>query len=255
MELIVISLPADIERRTRLEASLTPYGLSYTWLEGVDARGWGPDELAPHINKPSVFCNMSYQPNPGAVGCHLSHIKAYQRLLDSDAKAMIILEDDAQITSDFAPHLSCLEKAISALDIIFLCDRRSNRPSQLIGTSEKGLSFFFKRFANVGTNGYIINRKAAAYMLANQARFGLEIDMCLNRWWLSDLHIATTGIDLVTHNDMGSVIGYDNIQPVKNPVRRLIASLYRFYLSLLKRAKFSRHLLAMKTVFKKVHTS
>ena len=251
MEILVISLPNDTARRTRLEASLAPFGLTYHWLEAVDARGWQGAELAQHMNKASTFFTMSYTPNPGAVGCHLSHIKAFSYLLESDKEAVIILEDDAEITADFVANLPYLEQAMSALDIIFLCDRRANRPSRLIGKAPTGLEFRFKKFANIGTNGYVINRKAAAYMLAHHAKFGLEIDMCLNKWWQSGLHIATTSPDLVTHNDMGSVIGYEGLKPAPHIGQRIAASCYRSVYSLVKRVLFAAHHRKMVRAFEK----
>ena len=207
------------------------------------------------MNRASVFFNLSYHPNPGAIGCHLSHIKAFHHLLLSDEEAIIILEDDAEVTDDFAHHMSCLADAVATLDIIFLCDRRADRPSELIGTSAKGLEFGFKRFTNFGTNGYVINRKAAAFMIAQHAKFGLEIDMLLNKWWRTGLHVATTGRDLVSHDDMGSSIGYDNIKPVKNPMRRLAVSANRGISSLTKRLAYQTHYRRMKTAFEKVYTS
>ena len=251
MNIYVISLKSEQARRNRLQEALAQDDLSSHWIEAVDARGWQPAQMAPHINKASMFFNMSYDPNPGAIGCHLSHITAFEMLLASDDDAMIILEDDAEITRDFAKHLSCLQTASKSLDLIFLCDTRANRPSHLIGTSQKGLEFRFKRFSNKGTFGYVVNRKAAAYMVAHHRQFGLEIDMCLNRWWQSGLHIATTGRDLIKHNDLGSTIGYSNISPVKNPLRRLSANLYRAYLSGKKRARYQAHQQRMIHAFKK----
>ena len=253
MELLVISLATETERRRRLSANLDAHGLRCEWLDAVDARKWDKAQTKTQMNEASVFFNMSYEPNAGAVGCHLSHIKAFERLLASDQQGVLILEDDAEFSPEFKDHLPCLEQAIEALDIIFLCDRRPNRPSKLIGTSAKGLGFHFKRFANIGTNGYVINRKAAAYMVERHAKFGLEIDMCLNRWWQSHLKIAVTSTDLVKDAVMESTIGYQNLASSRNPLRRLCANMFRFYLSILKRAKYQPHYTYMKTAFEKGH--
>lgn len=255
MELLVISLASETERRRRLIANLDAHGLRCEWLDAVDARGWDQAQKQAHMNQASVFFNMSYEPNAGAVGCYLSHIKAFERLMASDKEAVLIVEDDAEFSPEFTSHLPCLAQAINALDIIFLCDRRPNRRAKIIGTSQKGLAFQFKRFANIGTNGYVINRKAAAYMLEHHTKFGLEIDMCLNRWWQSNLKIAVTSKDLVKDAIGESTIGYQNLVSSRNPARRLCANLFRLYLSLLKRAKYETHFNDMKTAFEKAHRS
>ncbi|MGC6517800.1 MAG: glycosyltransferase family 25 protein [Candidatus Puniceispirillaceae bacterium] len=254
MELLVLSLPDDNERRARLEASLSPYGLDYHWIKAVDARGWSDEEAACHLDHMALFFNMSYHPIPGSIGCYRSHLKAYEHLLLSDKHAAIILEDDAEITEAFASHLSCLESAAHHLDVIFLCDRRPGRPAPLIGQSHKGLAFTFKRFANIGANGYVINRKAARLMIDHYDKFGLEIDTLLNRWWQTGLSVATTAPELVTHKDMGSSIGYDNIRFVTNPFRRLANSGANLKMSLTKRLLFQRHLKKMQTDFEKGKT-
>ena len=49
---------------------------------------------------------------PGAVGASLSHFKAWKQLLDSQAPAIIVFEDDAPIIPDFKPRL---EKVLQEL--------------------------------------------------------------------------------------------------------------------------------------------
>ena len=254
MEIIALSLKSDEARRQRLANSLAPFDLRFQWLEGVDARNWTPQEARRHMDRKSVFCNIAYEPNPGAIGCYLSHLKAFEYLLESDQNALIILEDDTQITDDFAHHLSCLEAASKSLDVIFLNDCRAARPSMLIGTSDHGLPFHFKRYTNIGAFGYVINRKAASFMLAHHASFGLEIDTLLNRWWQSGLHVATTGTDLVHHDFMGTTIGYENLKPTRNPLRLLTTKLFRAYDSTKKRTRYDAHFALMKTAFEKARS-
>lgn len=250
MEIYVLSLPDDAHRRARLEASLAPYQLSYHWIEGVDARVWTEPQIQEHIDRKQVEQNMWHEPIAGSVGCYLSHLKAYKALLDSNDEAAVILEDDAEITGEFATHLSCLAAASNVLDVIFLCDRRPNRPAPVIGQSAKGLAFTFKRFANIGANGYVINRKAAALLWADYQRFGLEIDTLLNRWWQTGLSVATTAPELVTHRDMGSSIGYDNIRLLRAPRQRLSHHLQKLKMSAMKRWRFAAHFDAMRKAFR-----
>lgn len=254
MEIIALSLKPDEARRKRLADSLAPFGLGFHWLEGIDARGWTPQEARRHMDRKSVFCNIAYEPNPGAVGCYLSHLKAFEYLLNSDQEALIILEDDAQISDEFAKSLPCLAMASKTLDVIFLNDCRPERPSQLIGTCDQGLAFHFKRYANIGAFGYVINRKAASFMVERHARFGLEIDTLLNRWWQSGLHVATTGTNLVHHDFMGTTIGYENVKPTRNPLRHLITKLFRASDSVTKRMRYNPHLTLMKTTFEKARS-
>lgn len=253
MEIYVLSLPNDAPRRARLEASLAPYQLSYQWIEGVDARSWTSQMMQQYIDQNQVERNMWHEPIPGSIGCYLSHLKACKALLDSQDEAAIILEDDAEITAEFASHLACLEAASPALDVIFLCDRRPHRPAPVIGHSAKGLAFTFKRFANIGANGYVINRKAASYLCSHHAQFGLEIDTLLNRWWQTGLSVATTAPQLVTHRDMGSSIGYDHIRRLRHPRQRILHHMQKLKMSAIKRWRFAAHLGKMQQAFQRHH--
>ena len=251
MELLDISLDDAADRRARLEASLAPHNLTYHWVKAVDARGWSQDERASHCDERALFYNLSYDPIPGSIGCYLSHLRAFQHLIDSPHQAAIILEDDAEITPEFAAHLPALEEAANNIDVIFLCDRRPKRPSLTLGTTSSGLSLCFKKYANIGANGYVIHRTAAAKILADYHKFGLEIDTLLNRWWVTGLTVATTSPELVTHVDMGSHIGYDNIVKKRSFLQKCAHGFLNLKHSVLKRVRFSRHAKHMKHALQK----
>lgn len=50
----------------------------------------------------------------GAIGCSLSHFKAWEQLRESSAPAMIIFEDDAPIPADFKPRLTQVLRELPA---------------------------------------------------------------------------------------------------------------------------------------------
>ena len=251
MEIYVISLQDAGEKRADLAEALSEQSLSFQIIDAVDARQWQSEALAEHISSFGVACNMTHTPKPGAVGCHLSHLKAYQNLIDSDASAAIILEDDAIITPELRRHMPCIERASAVFDIIFLCDRRPNRPAPVIGTSEEGLQFCLKKYSNIGTTGYVITRQAACYMLAHHTPFRLAIDTLLNRWWQTKLKVATTAPQLVRDDAMTSSIGYHDLAMIRNPIWRIANLITKARMSVMKRLGYRRVYYAMKADFKK----
>ena len=251
MKIYVISLQEAGEKRADLAEALSAQSLSFQVIDAVDARQWQSEALAKHISSFGVACNMTHTPKPGAIGCHLSHLKAYQKLIDSDAPAAIILEDDAIITPELRQHMPCLQQASAIFDIIFLCDRRPNRPAPVIGTSERGLQFCFKKYSNIGTTGYVITRQAASYMLAHHTPFRLAIDTLLNRWWQTKLKVATTAPQLVRDDAMASSIGYHDLAMFRNPIWRIANLITKAKMSAMKRLTYQRMYHAMKANFKK----
>ena len=211
MKIVVISLADATQRRAQIQAQLSAHDLPFTWLEAVDGRKWSDDKLAQFIDHKALFNNLSHKPVAGSIGCHLSHMKAYETLLASDDEALIILEDDAVINAELPHYISSLSDVMKQIDIVFLCDRRENRPAieiGKIGKNEKQASICVKRFSNIGTTGYAINRRAARYLLDNHKEFGIEIDCLLNRWWHHGLGVATIKPDLVKDEDAVSQINF-----------------------------------------------
>ena len=242
MELFVISLRDAKDRRERLIKSLKPHHIAPHWIEAIDARGWSDEKRATYCDRAKMFWHLSFHPPAGAIGCYLSHLSAYQTLLDSDEDCAIILEDDAEVTADFGTYLADLKAACQAIDLIFLADRRPNRPSIELGTTSSGLRFIAKKYANIGGFGYVITRQAAAQLLAQYHQFGLTIDNLLHSWWLTGLKTATISPELVIHDDMGSAIGYDNLKAKHNLVQTICYRVAKSYISVKKRLFFSSYI-------------
>ncbi len=68
-----------------------------------------------------------FRPPPGQIGCYLSHFKAYRALLDSGDESALILEDDAELSSELPDCLDPMTHAAQEIDLLFLEDRRPHR--------------------------------------------------------------------------------------------------------------------------------
>ena len=255
MKIIVISLIDANQRRAQIQAQLSAHNLPFTWLDAVDGRKWSDDELSQFIDKKALYKNLSHKPIAGSVGCHLSHMKAYETLLASDDEAMLILEDDAIIDAELPHYISALAETMSSIDILFLCDRRENRPAieiGKIGKHKKQVSICVKRFSNIGTTGYIINRRAARYLLDNHKDFGIEIDCLLNRWWHHGLAVATIKPDLVKDEDAVTQIGYA-LEPLKRTLyQKTVKAIYDLKESYSKRKGFHHYCQSLSQSLKQI---
>ena len=82
----VISLASAVERRAQIRSHLGELGVEYEIVDAV--RG---TDLDPNFRKEvNPDANMS----PGALGCYLSHIKVYERMVREKLPAALVLEDD-----------------------------------------------------------------------------------------------------------------------------------------------------------------
>ena len=241
MKIFVISLKDAAERRRQIEKQLSAIALPFEWLEAVDARQWDDEMSAQFIDQKSLYRNIDHKPMRGSIGCHLSHIKAYEALLSSDEEACLILEDDGVIDDELAHHMTALKGAMRHIDILFLCDRRVNRASVKIADLAENHGIYVKKFSNLGTTAYVINRQAASQLVTHHKAFGIEIDSLLNRWWRHGLSVATIKPDLVRDEDAETQIGYRPSPLSRSLLQIITKKLYDIRDSYLKRRHFNHY--------------
>jgi glycosyl transferase family 25 len=92
----VINLDRDAERLASIRANLGALGLGFERLPAVMGKDL-PDweklvDLAAY-----AWRNRMDTPRAGEVGCYLSHLKAMETFLQTDAPWCVILEDDVEV--------------------------------------------------------------------------------------------------------------------------------------------------------------
>lgn len=99
MRIFVINVPAQKERREFMEKQLQHLGLEYEFIEAVsgevpqvERRGYEP-ERAIEENGERLL--------PGEIGCALSHLGLYERMVEEEIVEAVILEDDVLLPDNF----------------------------------------------------------------------------------------------------------------------------------------------------------
>jgi GR25 family glycosyltransferase involved in LPS biosynthesis len=112
-----INLDKDADRRRDILQEIDKIGinLSIERIEGIlYAKTGCPPELQKYLGATSSFISKS------ALGCGLSHIKAWKRIIENNDKYGLILEDDAVIRDDFHQVMKEWYKEIPEdFDIVF----------------------------------------------------------------------------------------------------------------------------------------
>ena len=81
-----------------MQRQLDSFGLDYQWIEAVDAYDFSDTELM------GVDREDKYQPT--AMGCLLSHVKFYDRMIENNHPMACVLEDDVQLLPTFPDILN-----------------------------------------------------------------------------------------------------------------------------------------------------
>jgi glycosyl transferase family 25 len=104
LKAIVISLKKSIDRREFIIKQCNQIGIEYEILEGIDGRTLPENICTKFIQArknayaPKGLPPSTWEVAPGVVGCALSHINAYKKIVESNTEAALILEDDAILT-------------------------------------------------------------------------------------------------------------------------------------------------------------
>jgi glycosyl transferase, family 25 len=168
MRAYIINLARSTERRAHIIAELKRTNLDYEIVTGIDGRDLDLTDRS--IADPSV---ISYNRLPGgAVGCALSHLEAYQRVISEGATEALILEDDVNLPRDLASVLDAVAGHLTAAEVALLnyhtdevCQLSSRAAISLPSARLLALPIDVSQLTSTG--GYIITRAACERMVKN----------------------------------------------------------------------------------------
>jgi glycosyl transferase family 25 len=163
--LYLISLDAAAARRLHMCAQLAAAGVACERI-GVDMRGRAGDEIAAWVESRFPQVRFDFDRLSGAeVGCWLSHLSAWRRLVDGSASACTVIEDDLVLGAGFAAAIEALDRQ-DAFDVVYLgtssqnlSTRRRTRIGPLWAHAPVGMIY--------NTWGYSITRRYAQRLFAS----------------------------------------------------------------------------------------
>ncbi len=159
--IFIINLPASADRLNFMQSQLASINTQFTIIEAVDGSKFDSAELS------TVKKEISYAITKGEVGCALSHLKAYEKLVESDYDMALILEDDVIIPADINMHLSRLHENNNKkrATVTLLSEVYKYYGKILFSTDEK--HHVHKVVDATFAHGYVINKLAAKRLLEN----------------------------------------------------------------------------------------
>jgi len=185
MKTYIINLEQSTERKEYMRQQMKKLPqLDYEFIPAVDGRKMNEEELSSHFNMKGSMYHYGRELMKGEVGCTLSHIRCYQRIVAADDSCALILEDDIEVNHPEAIDISFLENFLASCSkpvIVLLSGHywyTSRYHSQMVNV-----------FSAFYTHAYAINQ-AAAQLLS---------DKLIYPWHLADdwFYIRSLGIKLL----------------------------------------------------------
>lgn len=102
LPIYIISLERDFEKRRAISKILKDFDLDFNFIDAIDGITLS-DSKVNSIRAKSVgmIANRGFPATSGEIGCTLSHIKAYQKMLNNNQDWACILEDDVILDERF----------------------------------------------------------------------------------------------------------------------------------------------------------
>lgn len=182
MKTYAIVLERSKERSNYIAAHLANRKLDYQLVPAIDGRTLTPEDIKACCDMEQVNKYRSWLSN-GAIGCALSHRKAYAEFLATGEKAACIVEDDAVLPENISDLLHEMEDHIKDSEIILLY-YASFRPALLstAGSTAIGsglLCYPMDIRQTITATAYVIGR-AAARNLGNSI---LPVSVTADAWY------------------------------------------------------------------------
>lgn len=182
----VINLDRDAERMASIRGNLERLGLRYERLPAVmgkDVPGWETLVDATAYSRR----NRNESPRAGEVGCYLSHLKAMEAFLRTDAPWCVILEDDVEVKPECAEVLAALDNQ-DDWDLVKLFCFHSGMPVRKRAlTPRHHLVVHLTR--TTSSAAYAVNRHAAETLLKSMRPISEQVDHALERPWETGLRV------------------------------------------------------------------
>ncbi len=194
----VISLPKSTERRENCMQSCKAAGLNPEWFEAVNGREVmtryeaGDPQLQGKIDlKDKVTLDLGFgrkvtiaeKLSAGELGCALSHLSIYHKMVEENIELALILEDDCKIEPCFQeilPELLSTQAKWDILQVVHDSGIRDFFVKRKIKLSKEGA---YLNHEGMGALDPIFNRRRASFILAcyfitlNGAKRLLELGM------------------------------------------------------------------------------
>ena len=188
MRIVLISLERATERRRWMAEEFARVGLDYEIWPAKDARELTDEDRA-FVDRGARERLGLYPIPDGSLANTLSQRAAMRDLVRNGPEMMAVFEDDARFEPSLPVVLGELEQHPTEFDIVKLQRRNPHRPFVPTIPLGAGHRMGRVRFADYGSDGYVITREAARLLLERTPRMVREIDQVLTRFWDSSLNV------------------------------------------------------------------
>lgn len=171
-QVFLINLDRQKDRRDFMQGELARRSVQFVRISAVDGKTAGEGELRRLSDE--ARANLS----PGEIGCILSHVECWQRIVDGDIPCGCIIEDDVRFGDNIVSALSDAkvaadDRGIHRLESNLLTVDAEVEPLK----TRNGRSLYRLIARTYSTGAYVLSRRTALELLENFKSFTAPIDI------------------------------------------------------------------------------
>lgn len=226
----VINLDRAPERLARIASQMERLGLPFTRLPAVDARALS-DEQRGALDEAAYRRKHGMTPVLGELGCYLSHVRAMELFLATDAEFALVLEDDVLLKDSLPAVLQGLMRQAGRWDVAKLSAVHSGTPMAYAEVAPgHQLAVMLSRCT--GSSAYLMNRRAATAYLRQPGGLlpmSLPYDHVFDQGWRFGLKFRLVTPTPCGHDEQiaSTIVSPPGVSRKFHWTRRLPAFAYR----------------------------
>lgn len=190
----IISAKAMSDRKKNISKSFTNLGIQPCFLDAVMGKELSQQELHNLAHDNGLL-------KVGAIGCALSHLKAYRKFLQSQEPCVYIFEDDAQLANQFIdlqPKIQEFMEKQTEPTVLALYKFQGLRKKVMDLDAD---TCIMKSLGGTASHAYVINRLAAENLLEAQTPVRIEFDAWAIYQKLGFINLYCLNRDIAFLND------------------------------------------------------
>lgn len=160
MKTYLVNLDHKVDRMEYMSGLLSNAGIEYERVSAVYGKDLSIEDRRKCFRPFHSFVACARRLTDGEIGCSLSHLKIYQKMVDENIQIALVLEDDIVIVDEFKEQINVCEKRMDATkpQVVVLSNFSLTCPSD-------GFVGLERIHYAMCTDGYIITLPAARIIL------------------------------------------------------------------------------------------
>lgn len=227
--IFVVSLARAADRRADITRRLNADGVRYELTDAVDYKTLDFDNMPIRIRQETHLKNYQVEIAPGTIGCVLSHMNLWRRMVAEQIPAALILEDDAVWDGDFWEVVGKVAASAWDFDMVMLSHIGGSKKLRVLEQLTRRRQLVLYRRPGWMTAAYFIRLSGAAKLLPHCLDITGGADALTRENWRTGLRTYNVKPSPVTTPTDGTLSDPNPRPPLtrRQQRRRSMMRLYR----------------------------